>query len=712
MVSKTYSWIFVCLIFISGASSAALPIQSSAINSAIETGWLRNFNHLPVQVNLQLTGQVNSEQKQVNGLLNINLDKDWKTYWRSPGEGGVAPTFNWQDSSNNIADIKWLWPAPQRYPVLGVETLGYQGLVSIPLHIQVIDEQLPTHLQGTLTVASCTTICVLTDYQVELDFTPLNLQVNDQVAFAYAKAMSQVPQHVPVAQLNELSAVDTLLASWQQQKQQVVVQIDKKQAWQNPDLFIDSDDSALLDVFFAKPTISISDNLLTASFDVTSWAGDVDLSNAAINLTVLDQDLSIELTTTLTEQAVPTTESSLISVFVLALLGGLILNVMPCVLPVLGMKLSSILGAKSQQRSTIRKQFIASSIGIVSSFWLIALFLLLLKLSGQALGWGIQFQSPLFIAFMVLVTALFTANMLGLFEIRLPSNMQTWLATRGGDAYLGHYLQGMFATLLATPCTAPFLGTAVAFALAASTWQLFMIFTALGLGMALPWIIIAIFPSTALLLPKPGRWMGSVKLVFGLMIFVTCLWLISLLTSFIGDTYSLLIALFFVSGLLVLTFYKHGKRSFMVVCICLLGLSGLGVGIYHLNNHSVTPVADNINWQALDTQLINNAVAEGKVVFVDVTADWCITCQANKVGVLLQEPIYSLLQQQDIVAVKGDWTVRAPDVTEYLQSFSRYGVPFNVVYGPAAPQGIELSTLLSTEAVQSAIQQAKGHSND
>ncbi|GAL04223.1 membrane protein suppressor for copper-sensitivity ScsB [Photobacterium aphoticum] len=169
------------------------------------------------------------------------------------------------------------------------------------------------------------------------------------------------------------------------------------------------------------------------------------------------------------------------------------------------MKLSSVIATEGLARKQIRLQFLSSAAGIVASFWLLAGFLMALKLSGQALGWGIQFQSPYFIGAMVIITVLFAANMLGLFEIRLSSNTNTWLATQGDDSYVGHFVQGMFATLLATPCSAPFLGTAVAFALGADMITLFAIFTALAVGMAAPWLIIALLPRLAQMLPKPAR---------------------------------------------------------------------------------------------------------------------------------------------------------------------------------------------------------------
>ena len=685
--------------------------SSSVLADAPSTGWLSNFNHPPVKVNFQLTGQSVHENK-VNGLLNVTLEEDWKTYWRSPGEGGVAPVFDWASQSSNIQQVDWSWPTPKRYPVLGVETVGYKEQLHIPIQVTLDDEQKVSQLKGVLTLASCTTICVLTDYDIDLTFDPTNLSIDENVAFAYAQAVSSVPilvsENAVKIQKNNAN-ITQVTNSWDQFNQQVIVQVSHQLPWQSPDIFIDSRNPELADVFFSKPTISITDNQMTAIFDASSWGGEVNLSDANVSITVVDKDIAVEITTILGNEKITTASESIYYIFLVALLGGLILNVMPCVLPVLGMKLSSILSVESDQRSQIRKQFLASSIGIISSFWFIALFLFLLKVSGEALGWGIQFQNPYFIALMVTVTALFTANMLGLFEIQLPVSMQTWLATKGGHSYIGHYLQGVFATLLATPCTAPFLGTAVGFALGASTWELFAIFTALGLGMALPWLLIALFPSVALLLPKPGKWMGTIKLIFGLLILITCLWLVSLLSNFIGLFYTIFVVLFIFVSLGLLVLKKYGKRVFVIVFSCFLLVSSVAFITASLTaKYWATPLNEEIVWTPLDVQVINQEVSKGNVVFVDVTADWCVTCKANKIGVLLQDPVYSALQQQNVVAMKGDWTVRSDSVTAYLQSFERYGVPFNIVYGPAAPNGIELSTILNSEDVLDAIQQAKG----
>ena len=352
-----------------------LTFSMNALAQAPETGWVVNFNHLPVKVNVQLTGEI--DDKVVNSVLNVSLDEGWKTYWRSPGEGGVAPTFEWKNSSTNINAIDWGWPTPKRYPVLGVDTVGYKDQIHFPLQLHVDDPSEVAILQGTLTLASCTTICVLTDYEIELSFFPEGLNVDEDVAFAYTQAVSSVPilvdQDAIKTQKNNANITD-IVSSWDQENQQIIVQITNQVAWEKPDLFIDSSDTELEDVFYSKPKIVVSDKEVTAIFNASSWGGEVDLSNTLMNITVVDQGIAVEMATTLGNQSISTNGGSILSIFFIALLGGLILNIMPCVLPVLGMKLSSVLDASDGKRTQIRKQFLASSLGIISSFWLLAFF--------------------------------------------------------------------------------------------------------------------------------------------------------------------------------------------------------------------------------------------------------------------------------------------------------------------------------------------------
>ncbi|TGZ34810.1 Thiol:disulfide interchange protein DsbD [Photobacterium damselae subsp. damselae] len=677
----------------------ALMMSLSVHASTLTTGWVHNPQHPPVAVRLMLTGEKNEANKTVEGLLEVKLDKDWKTYWRSPGEGGTAPSINWELSSN-LNSVDWHWPLPKRYEFLGVETLGYKHDVIFPMTFHLDDMNKPVFLSGKLTMSSCTSICVLTDYELSLDFNPEKLVPSVDAMVLYNKGNSLVPK--------PSTAVELTQVSYDEAKKIVSIVATNKAGWTDPDVFVDGQSKPVKQTSFLTPKIDVSGEQLIAQVPVSSWFGTPKLVGEPLSVTITDKDIAVELSKVADNKPVIALQNdSLLKVIGLALLGGFILNIMPCVLPVLGMKLSSVISAKGLERRQIRAQFIASALGILVSFWLLAGFLALLKVSGQALGWGVQFQSPWFIGAMMIITGLFAANMLGLFEIRLSSNTNTWLATRGGNSYGGHFVQGMFATLLATPCSAPFLGTAVAFALGANYLTLFAIFTALAVGMAAPWLLIALFPQLANALPKPGMWMNTVKTIFGLMMLVTSLWLLSLMANFFSLKIVIVIGVIALALLLSQLWRIKGKRATLLTVGFLIIVTAIGLIIGSLTADKwAKPLPQDHHWTPLNVEQIKQDVAQGKTVFVDVTADWCITCKANKVGVILQEPVYSALDQENIVLMRGDWTKPSDYVTNFLQSHGRFGVPFNIVYGPAAPNGIELPVILTSEQVLDALKQA------
>jgi suppressor for copper-sensitivity B len=386
--------------------------------------------------------------------------------------------------------------------------------------------------------------------------------------------------------------------------------------------------------------------------------------------------------------------------------GGLILNVMPCVLPVLAMKLGTLMQTEHQARGQVRRQFLASVCGIVMSFLALALMMTLLRLGNQALGWGIQFQNPWFIAAMALVMVLFSASLLGLFEIRLPSSASTFLATRGGDGLAGHFWQGAFATLLATPCTAPFLGTAVSVALAAPLPLLWGIFLSMGIGMSLPWLLVVAWPGLAQRLPRPGRWMNAVRVVLGLMMLGSSLWLLSLLGVHIGTLPVITLGVVLILILLLVTAWRYRWQTALRAGA--LAIVAAGAVAFVTGSGGENSRRDRVNWQPLSEQAIARALAENKRVFVDVTADWCVTCKANKYNVLLRNDVQDALSAPDIVALRGDWSRPSASISQFLTTRGSAAVPFNQIYGPGLPQGHVLPALLSREAVLTTLSDAKG----
>ncbi|HDN2511990.1 TPA: thioredoxin family protein [Providencia rettgeri] len=675
--------------------SSSLQAADTGWLQPAKTGWMSD--NTPMHAQVRLLSSTQQDDGKIDILLDVKLDDGWKTYWRSPGEGGVAPEIVW---STPVDTIDWQWPAPGRFDVAGVSTQGYMGDIIFPITVSSKDKL--DKLTGVLTLSTCSNVCILTDYPFELDLTE---PAPADFTWAFNQAKGAVP---PTSGL-----VEQAKAGFANEKLVIELQKNSGSAWIKPNIFTDVVDGAVLGV----PVIKTSGNSLTAIIDVSDDWGEEspNLTGKTVSFVVTDGDISQQISSEVkpfTGTISPNGARSTISlwqVVLFAVVGGLILNLMPCVLPVLAMKLGSVLMVPQGEQKTIRRQFLLSSSGILVSFWLLALLMTLLRVGQQAVGWGIQFQNPWFIGFMVLVTALFTANLFGLFEINLGSKANTRLATAGGQGNSGHFWQGVFATLLATPCSAPFLGTAVAFALAAPMSELWLIFTALGIGMSLPWLLIAAFPAIAKLLPKPGTWMLKLRAVLGLMMLVSSLWLISLLIPHFGATYSTAIAMIFLVLLVVFIAIKKGIKAAIFPLVLFTLFAGTFVWMTQGQQAgSRSLVKDTVNWQPLTEQAITDALAQNKRVFIDVTAEWCVTCKANKYNVLLRDDIQQLLGEPDVVALRGDWTKPSPEITAFLQKRGQVAVPFNQIYGPNLADGEVLSTILDRESLISVMNQAKG----
>ncbi|CNH82186.1 protein-disulfide reductase DsbD family protein [Yersinia pekkanenii] len=667
---------------------------------AADSGWLVSPQNDHAKVRIRAEPAAGETRM----LLSVQLEKGWKTYWRSPGEGGIAPTIAW---NSPLDAVKWYWPVPQRFDVSGISTQGYHEQVVLPI---VISAKTSKTLSGTLTLSTCSNVCILTDYPFSVDLSaPVSAENQQQFEHDFAQAMGQIPIANALTQ--------QIQAGFSQGEVQILAQRDE--GWQQPELFFDT----LEDVDLGKPIVTVQGNQLLVQVPATDgWGeGTGDLRGKPLTMVITDAGLAQQVTVTIGPAlSLPTSPTPFWSWILMALAGGLILNLMPCVLPVLAMKLGSILQTEHQTRRQVRWQFLASSAGIITSFWLLALLMTALRLGNHALGWGIQFQNPWFIGFMVLVTALFTANLFGLFEIRLSSSLNTRIAaprleTSGRRGMAGHFGQGALATLLATPCSAPFLGTAVAFALAAPLPALWGIFTALGVGMSLPWLAVATWPKLALCLPRPGRWMNHLRIGMGVLMLASSMWLLSLMVSHIGLQMVVMMAGVLLLALLLAIGWRYGVCVAAIVSLlCVLVVGGLLAGKSLLAGSLTAdvwrkPLHDNIQWQPLTESAIKKALVEHKRVFVDVTADWCVTCKVNKIHVLMRDDVQQALQAPDVVALRGDWTRPSAEITEFLRERGSVAIPFNQIYGPQQPQGVVLSPLLDRDVLLKVLADAKGN---
>jgi len=666
---------------------------------ASASAWDAN-EHVKVRIVSAVEGV--GQRKSIPLGLQFKLKPGWKIYWRSPGDAGFPPDPLWE-GSKNLSGTKLSWPAPRRFSVLGLETLGYKDEVVLPFTAKVVQPGAPLHINSKIRYLACEEICIPYQAKVELD-----LPAGPAMPAQYAHLIDSFSAQVPGAgERHGLSVVKTVLLNGGADPR-VQIEARSRQPFGSPDVFVEGPD----EVVFGKPTITLSEGGRRAVLAVTGIGLEpAQLDGANVVLTLIDKDRSMETTVPLrfgdalaTGASINGVEQmSLWRILLYAILGGLILNLMPCVLPVLSIKLLSVVSYGGREPSGVRFGFLATAAGIVTSMLVIALALLGVKAAGMSVGWGIQFQQPLFLVFMALIVTLFAYNLFGLFEIHLPQRLSD-LSLRAGDrpSAGGHFLTGAFATLLATPCSAPFVGTAVGFALGRDTIEILSVFAALGIGLALPYFAVAAFPKFATALPRPGKWMIVLRQILGLALTVTAIWLLTVVAVQIGAEGAYIIAVMLVLvGVVLLVrrlpqsrLGRHAGKAVLVLSVAVLVLP-----VVHTPQTIAPAIAQSGKWRAFDQAELNRLVADGKTVFVDVTADWCITCQVNKKVVLDAEPVASWLSSGNVVAMRADWTRPNKGIANYLASFGRYGIPFNAVYGPDAPNGIALPELLTRDTV-------------
>ena len=400
-----------------------------------------------------------------------------------------------------------------------------------------------------------------------------------------------------------------------------------------------------------------------------------------------------------------------------ALLGGIILNLMPCVLPVLSLKLFSLIKQAGESRKRLLTLGIATTAGILTSFWILAGIVAVIKAGGGNAGWGMQFQSAGFIAFMVVILTAFAMSFFGVFEIWIPGSATTRMDfSSRKQGFAGAFFTGALLVLLSTPCSAPFLGTAMGFAFTTSTPVLFLFFTAAGVGLALPYMLVSAFPKVLKVFPKPGAWMVTLQKIMGVLLLATVVWLLWIVREQAGNfgvglfaAISLLsIALSFAIGNIAppgVAFYREVLAVGGSVILLFVIWFAFASPKYEdevnarFKARSVQLVTED-GWYRYTPELIEDFAKAGRTVFIDATADWCITCKANEAAVLNREDFRHAMDSLNVALVKADWTRETPEVTKLLRSMGKSGVPAYAIY-PAGDQSkqIVLPELLTTGAI-------------
>src|SRR5487761_87647 len=629
--------------------------------------------------------------------LEFRMAPGWHIYWRSPGDAGYPPRLDWAGSAN-LAHADMLWPAPQRFSVLGLETMGYSDAVVLPIAVRVADPAKPLDLTAHLDYLTCSEICV--PYQTVLHLAlPAGAPSAD--ANGYAALIDQFAARVPgdgskVGLRLDGAAIDA------GPRPALLLHVTASPPLVSPDAFVEG----AANVAFGVPRLTAGaqpgSSLLRLPLDGGGTDALCNLVGKPLTVTVTDGSRAMTATVAPALAPPPAVDwMRLLPMLALALAGGFILNFMPCVLPVLALKLLGTVDHAARGRGAVRAGFLASAAGIVVTFLALAAIAIGFRVAGVAVGWGLQFQQPVFLVAMAAILTVFAANVWGLFEIPLPAAVT---ALSEGRTHFGSFFAGVLATLLATPCTAPLLGTALGFALLSPPIEALAVFAAMGIGLALPYLAVAAVPSVALWLPRPGAWMLELKRVLGVALGATALWLLWVLAAESSMAIAIACGALLVLAVLAIALVRPmALRRAAVVGLIAAAL----VAPSFAAPPSPSTAVDGL-WRPFDESRIATLVAQGHTVFVDVTADWCLTCKVNASLALAPASVRQRLAAPGVVAMRADWTRPNPAIARYLREFGRYGIPFNVVYGPRAPQGVVLPEILTPSMVLGGLAQAAG----
>ena len=421
----------------------------------------------------------------------------------------------------------------------------------------------------------------------------------------------------------------------------------------------------------------------------------------------------------LSSQPAAATGGSLLSTLALAFVGGLILNLMPCVFPVLGIKILGFVNQAGNDRKKVALHGLTFALGVLISFWTLAGVLLVLRAGGSQLGWGFQLQSPQFVFGMAVFLLIFALNMSGLFEIGLSATAV------GGElqmkqGYAGSFFTGALATLVATPCSAPFLAPALGAALSLSAFQSILVFTAIAVGLGLPYLLLSLFPSAIKVLPRPGAWMETFKQLMAFPLYATVGWLLWVLAGQTKDDDNALLLIAFAFVLVAMAGWSYGRfgqvygkpgkqmfgRVFAAVLLAAAVLIGWPKDLQAQQAAAAKSGEYQVVWEKWSPEAIAAAQKDGHLVYVDFTARWCATCQTNKAAVFHNDAVLAALAKNKVVLLRGDWTNRDPLITAELARWNRSAVPFNLIYAPGQAEPIILPELLGPDTVLQALAKA------
>ena len=610
--------------------------------------------------------------------VKIILEEGWKTYWKNPGEAGAPMSIDFNDNSG-ILEKEILFPFPKRFTDYEIETIGYENEIIFPIRLKLDENKKKITSKINLQYLVCKDICIPISIEKNLNHSldKSSKDIKKSILYNY---LEKVPrQNINYFSIKELKKIS-----------------DKKISFKIDDLNFDKINVFAFSNLSTLSTKTFSNNNLSFIEVITD---DNFNENEAIDLVLSDGQKIEEIKINISDFKLGK-ETKIFYFLLLALLGGIILNFMPCVLPVLSLKMISLLNVSNESQFLIKKNILSVISGIFFSFISLSILIIFFKSIGTQVGWGFQFQNVYFLFTITIIILIFALNLLGFFEILLPHSLLNKLnKITSSNNNGGYFLSGMFATLMATPCSAPFLGTAIGFSAITSNQNIFFIFSFIALGFSLPYFLILLKPTFLKFIPTPGEWMLNFKFFLGLILLITSSWLMSLLR--VPDIINLLIFLAIIT--LSLIFFKNTKRIFFSFIFTILFLIFI---ISPFENKS-----SKFEWMEFDKMTLNKLIQDNKIVLLDFTADWCITCQLNKKTTLENSKLQSFFNKENVLLMRGDWTKRDEKILNFIKSYDRLGIPVNIIYGPNNKEGVILPEILTKKIVIDNINKVKDGEN-
>ena len=660
--------------------------------------------------------------------LKQTLRQGWHSYWKNPGDSGIPLTVNWGEL-NGIEIGEFHWPTPETHKVKDIIDYGYEDDFTLLATVSVPEdfEKNMFVLEGSVTSLVCKEICIPETQNIALGL-PIKAQANSVNASIFEEARDALPA-IYSGDVN-VSQDDTHLNIRINPALAGLANTDNAyiypEEWGlmvNGDVpIIETDNGSIVTLRFDRGARDISEingfsgvlvydhNGEERAFQLETEATETPSSGGTqyADLSTLPSD-SQEISGIAEDNLRPETRDvefiGLLPALLFAFIGGLILNLMPCVFPVLSMKALGFVALSSKEKKEATTHGLLYTAGVIVSMLCFASALLILKAAGNQIGWGFQLQDPLVITALFWLFFAIGLNLLGLYEVpQIFSNIGSRFVS--GHGYFADFMTGVLAVIVATPCTAPFMAVALGYALIQPTAITLLIFATLGLGLAFPFLLLALSPPLQRFMPKPGAWMETFRQILSFPMFMAAIWLVWVLTQQTGPNGA---GAALIGALLIGFIVWCLSNLTRIVKWVLIILAVISVFyMSHLAMTSESPKSSEItpaNMMSYTPEHLEAALAElDRPVFVNMTAAWCITCKVNEKTTLKSARVETLFEDNNVIHITGDWTSFNGDITAYLESFGRSGVPLYVYY-PAAdatgirPDPVTLPQILSPEIV-------------